>query len=135
MKFNPKDFSTELTFKSSKSSGKGGQHVNKTESRISLFFNVLQSEVLSEQEKQKLLLHFKQRISKEGVLQIDVEKSRSQHQNKKLAIAQLMEILEEGLKEKKKRKLSKPSKAAIRKRLKEKKIRSEKKENRKKYRF
>jgi len=131
MDLKKRDFKRELEFKSSRSSGKGGQHVNKVESRVSLFFNLMQSGQLSPLEKEKLLEFLKGKISKEGVLQLDVDEGRSQHQNKKIAIERFYELLELGLKEKKKRKITKPGQAAIRKRLKEKKIQSEKKKNRK----
>jgi len=71
-------------------------------------------------------------LSNEGFLQIDVEDSRSQLQNKKIAQKRLMQLLEKGLKREKKRKPTKPTRAAIRKRLKTKKRQAEKKENRKK---
>lgn len=125
----------ELEFKSSKSSGKGGQHVNKTESRISLFFNIFTSNFLSIEAKERLAKKLKHRISQEGIIQIDVDSSRSQHQNKKIAIERFFRLLESSLLEKKKRKISKPSEAAIRKRLKAKKIQSEKKQNRRKEGF
>lgn len=132
MIFSSKDFIDEFTFKSSRSSGKGGQHVNKTESRISLFFNVFNSSVLSEEQKLRIKQYPLIQISKEGVWQIDVEDSRSQQQNKKIAIQRFLEQLAKALVIPKTRKASKPSKAAIRKRLKDKKLRSEKKLNRKK---
>ncbi len=130
MNFSPEDFTDEFTFKSSRSSGKGGQHVNKTESRISLFFNVFNSSILKEEQKQRLKLNSTIQISKEGVWQIDVEESRSQHKNKKIAIERFFKLLSTALVKPKVRKPSKPSKAAIKKRLKSKKMQSEKKMNR-----
>src|SRR5690554_3028467 len=111
-----RDFNKELFFKSSRSSGKGGQHVNKTESRQSLFFNVEESSLLTIKEKDLLKKRWANRLSKEGILQIDVESSRSQIQNKKIAIQRFYELLKEGLKVSKKRKPTKVSKAAIRRR-------------------
>lgn len=127
-----KDFTVEFIFKASRSGGKGGQHANKVESRQSLFFNLWESKILNEEEKQLLAERWKNKLSKEEVLQIDVEESRSQARNKKIAIERFYELLEMGLKKQKKRKKSKPNKAAIRKRLKNKKQHSEKKKNRKK---
>tara|TARA_R110000868_G_scaffold11605_2_gene56698 strand:- start:26 stop:433 length:408 start_codon:yes stop_codon:yes gene_type:complete len=135
MQLEKSNFLEEFEFKNSRSSGKGGQHVNKTESRVSLFFNVQNSNALSDEQKAKLSEKLKHRISQDGTLQIDVESSRSQHQNKKIAIERFFDLIEEALKEKKARKITKPSKAAIRKRLKEKKIQSEKKQNRRKEGF
>ena len=132
MNFSKDAILSECSFKTSRSSGKGGQHVNKTESRISLFFNVLTSEVLNNEQIDKLKSFFASQLSKEGFLQIDVEDSRSQAQNKKIAQNRLIQLLEKGLQKKKKRKPTKPTKAAIRKRLKTKKRQAEKKENRKK---
>jgi ribosome-associated protein len=124
-----KDILTEVTFKTSRSGGKGGQHVNKTESRVSLFFNVLNSKVLTEEQietlKQKLSL------SIEGTFQVDCETSRSQLRNKDMCVQKFYFILFESLASQKKRKRTKPSKAAIRKRLKSKKHRAEIKQNRK----
>lgn len=129
MIFAKKDFSDELQFKTSRSSGKGGQHVNKTESRVSLFFNVLESSLLTEDEKN--VLKEKLTLSQEGVYQISCETTRSQLKNKEICIKKFHNALEEALKVQKKRKETKPSKTAIRKRLREKKRRSEIKQNRK----
>jgi ribosome-associated protein len=129
MNFAKKDFSDELQFKTSRSSGKGGQHVNKTESRVSLFFNVLESSLLTEDEKN--VLKEKLTLSQEGVYQISCETTRSQLKNKEICIKKFYNALEEALKIQKKRKETKPSKTAIRKRLREKKRRSEIKQNRK----
>lgn len=129
---NERPFLTELNFKTSRSSGKGGQHVNKTESRVSLFFNIEQSQLLSDEEKQLILSRMEGLLNKGKVIQIDVEESRSQKRNKEIAINRFLELISEKLKRKKKRKISKPTKAAIKKRLKAKKKRSEKKQNRRK---
>jgi len=131
MQFLKSDFQNEFSFITSRSSGKGGQHLNKTESRVSLFFNVLESRLLTEAQKTMLSNNATIELSKEGIWQIDVESSRSQLQNKKIAIQRFFNRLEAALKVQKKRKISKPSKASIQKRLKEKKIQAEKKSNRK----
>lgn len=130
MNFSEKDFSSEFEFKTSRSSGKGGQHVNKTESRVSLFFSIDKSQLLSEEEKKKLSTNATTQISNDGFLQIDVEEHRSQAKNKKRAIEKFYQWLREALKPVKRRKATKPTKAAIRKRLKNKKLKSEKKQNR-----
>ena len=124
-----KDFSDEVYFKTSRSGGKGGQHVNKTESRVSLFFNVLESKILSEDEK--AIFKTKLALSLEGVLQINSEATRSQLKNKENCLKKFHRTITEALVTKKQRKPSKPSTAAIRKRLKEKKRRSEIKQHRK----
>jgi len=125
-----RDFTIEFIFKSSRSGGKGGQHVNKTESRQSLFFDLEKSQLLSKREKELLRKKWHNRLSQEGVLQIDVEESRSQLQNKKISIQRFYDLLKEGLRRPKKRKTTKPSKAAIRKRIKTKKQQGEKKQRR-----
>lgn len=125
-------FQSEINFKTSRSSGKGGQHVNKTESRVSLFFDVENSQLLGEVEKQMIINKMHSRLNEGNIIQIDVEESRSQQRNKEIAIKRFIELLTESLKRKKKRKVSKPTKAAIKKRLKAKKHKSEKKQNRRK---
>lgn len=130
MKSSHRDLVKELDFKASRSSGKGGQHVNKTESRVSLFFDVVNSVILTDEEKERLKSSKLVSLSSSGILQIDTEKYRSQLKNKKLAIDKFYSLLSEALKKPKLRKATKPSKAAIKKRLKEKKILSEKKKNR-----
>ncbi len=132
MKTLTQDFSSEFTFKTSRSSGKGGQHVNKTESRVSLFFNVPDSLLLSEEEKQQLLNYKQLSVNTNNEWQIDVEDTRSQLKDKKIAIERFHEHLQQALKKEKKRKATQPTKAAIRKRLKAKKLLSEKKKNRRK---
>ena len=112
----------ELVFKTSRSSGSGGQHVNKVETRVELNFNVAQSQVLSQDEKDTLLDKWKNKISKEGVYQIAVESSRSQLRNKAIAIELFLDHLRHSLTKKKPRVASKPSRASKEKRLKKKKI-------------
>jgi len=123
-------FQQELNFKTSRSSGKGGQHVNKVESRVELNFNVGESELLTEEQKQQIMEKLAKRINKEGMLQVVVEEERSQYRNKAIAIERFYELMEKALKKRKKRKPTKPSKAAKEKRLQEKKELSEKKQRR-----
>ena len=123
-------FHQELTFKTSRSSGSGGQHVNKVESKVELNFDVVKSELLMDEQKLLIQERLSNRINKEGILQIVVEAGRSQHQNKEIAIERFFELVGKALKKQKKRKPTKPSKAAKMKRLKEKKELSERKERR-----
>ncbi|WP_308483869.1 alternative ribosome rescue aminoacyl-tRNA hydrolase ArfB [Cyclobacterium qasimii] len=125
-------FTTEFTFLASRSSGPGGQNVNKVNSRVTLFFNVPNSQCLSEDEKSKLLEKCSQKLDKEGTLQIDAQTSRSQLDNKKTAIKKFYELMEKVFKKKKKRIATRPGKAAKERRLKGKRVRSEKKAMRKK---
>ena len=122
---------SELTYKYVRSSGSGGQNVNKVSSKAELYFHVEDSKVFSEVEKQKLVEFFKNRLNKDGVLVLACDESRSQFRNKAIVTRLLLELIEEGLKEEKKRIRTKIPKAAKRKRLKRKRINSEKKANRK----
>jgi len=120
----------ELKFKATRSSGPGGQHVNKTASKIELSFHIDSSEAISEREKQLLLDKLKSRISQEGIISLQCGETRSQHRNKAIAIERLIRLLTLNLTIAKARKRTKPSKSAIERRLKSKKGRSLKKTNR-----
>lgn len=121
----------ELQFKAVRSSGPGGQHVNKTSSKVEAHFHLEQSEALSEEEKIRLAKKLENRINTDGFIVLQCGETRSQHRNKALVIDRLLSLLTENLKVKKKRKKSKPSRAAIEKRLKKKKQQAMKKSNRK----
>ena len=123
---------SELKFKAIRSSGSGGQHVNKVSSKIELYFNLVDSKALSDDEKELLLEYLKSRLTKEGILQLQCDESRSQHKNKELAIKRFTDIIAQGLIVKKKRKPTRTPKSVIKKRLDNKKKRSDKKVNRKK---
>ena len=125
------DFLSELTFKTSRSGGKGGQNVNKVSTKVELNFDVLHSTLLTKEQKEKVVTKLRKRITKEGILRIVVQSERSQLYNKRLAINKFYELLEKSFLEKKKRRITKPSKAAIEKRLNEKKLTGEKKKQRK----
>ncbi|CAL2089920.1 alternative ribosome rescue aminoacyl-tRNA hydrolase ArfB [Tenacibaculum sp. 190524A02b] len=132
---NIKQLINELSFKAVKSSGAGGQHVNKVSTKIELVFNVQKSQVLSETEKELLLKNLTRKLTIEGNLIITCQESRSQYRNKEIAIQKFVALIKESLKKRKKRKLTKPKKSAIQKRLDQKKILSEKKSNRQKLKF
>lgn len=129
---NERDFSSEFTFITSRSSGAGGQHINKVETRVTLLFNVANSELLNEIEKELILVKLKNKINSEGYLLISSQLTRSQIKNKEKCIEKFYLWLENALKTKKPRKPTKPSRASKEKRLAEKKAISEKKTNRKK---
>lgn len=122
---------TELSFKAIKSSGAGGQHVNKTASKVELTFNVEASTVLNEEQKELLLKNLQTRLSNQNVLVLQCGESRSQHKNKALVIERFLEIIKQGLIVPKKRKKTAVPKAVKQKRLQNKKQLSEKKANRK----
>ena len=121
----------EFDFKAVRSSGAGGQHVNKTSSKVVVSFNILTSEGLSETEKERLKIKLDNRISSEGILTLQSSESRSQHRNKAIGIQRMLELLRQNSKITKPRKKSKPSRSAIEKRIKAKKNNALKKANRK----
>ena len=83
----------EISFKAVRSSGPGGQHVNKTASKAVIGFTITSSQIFTPLEKQRLLEKLKSRISQDGILTITCSESRSQHRNKALAIARLFTLL------------------------------------------
>lgn len=127
----PETLLNELTFKATRSSGAGGQHVNKVASKIELSFDMPNSQGLTEEEKERLQQKISSRLTKEGILLLSCSESRSQHKNKAIVIERFLELIKENLKVKKPRKKSKPSKGAIEKRLKSKKEKAFKKAHRK----
>lgn len=122
----------ELNFKAVKSSGPGGQHVNKTASKVVAQFDINNSQAFDEDEKAMLLHKLSSRLSKDGVLNLESSFSRSQHKNKEIVIERMLQVISGALKKTKPRKKTKPSKASKLKRLREKKMRSEKKDQRQK---
>ncbi|WP_081208587.1 alternative ribosome rescue aminoacyl-tRNA hydrolase ArfB [Salegentibacter sediminis] len=121
----------ELKFKAVRSSGAGGQHVNKTSSKVELHFPVEFSEALSEEEKTRILRKLANRITGAGELVLQSDTSRSQHKNKEDVILRFLNLIKDALRKRKPRKKTKPSRAAREKRLKKKKIQAEKKAGRK----
>lgn len=120
----------ELSFRFSTSSGPGGQHVNKSATKVTLLFDVVNSPSLTDEVRARLLKKLANRLDKEGVLQLHVQSSRSQHRNRETAVSLFQKLLAEALKKKKKRRRTKPSAAAQEKRLAEKKKRGERKRER-----
>lgn len=121
----------ELQFKAVRSSGAGGQNVNKVSSKVELTFDLEDSFGLSDNEKELLKETIANRLTKENILLLQCDESRSQHKNKELVIQRFFELVEEGLIVPKERIATKIPKAVVKKRLKTKRITSEKKSNRK----
>lgn len=122
----------ELVFKAVKSSGPGGQHVNKTASKVVVQFDIPTSSAFTEEEKALLLEKLSSRLTNEGRLIIDSSESRSQHKNKELVTERLIKVISVALKKSKPRKKTRPTKASKLKRLREKKARSSQKADRRK---
>ncbi|MES2448169.1 MAG: alternative ribosome rescue aminoacyl-tRNA hydrolase ArfB [Bacteroidota bacterium] len=122
----------ELTFKTSRSGGKGGQNVNKVSSKVELIFNPQNSLLFNDDEKVLLLKRLANRLDSEGNLHIVSQEDRSQLLNKQRTVIKLVKLLTQCLQVEKKRKPTKIPKAVIAKRLSNKAIISSKKENRKK---
>tara|TARA_B100000446_G_C10519728_1_gene329880 strand:+ start:530 stop:937 length:408 start_codon:yes stop_codon:yes gene_type:complete len=122
----------EFNFKAIRSSGSGGQHVNKVATKIELSFSVSDSSVLTEDQKAIITEKLSNRLTKEHVLILQCGETRSQLKNKRIAISRAFSVLEAALAVKAERKPTKVPKSVIKKRLKNKKIQSEKKANRRK---
>lgn len=122
----------EIIFSASRSSGAGGQNVNKVNTKITLKFDVKNSQHLVEEEKEIILKKLSTRLTNEGVLILTSQEKRSQLQNKEAAILKFEKIIAKAFEKKKARKATKPSKGSVQERIKEKKQRAEKKQWRQK---
>ena len=121
----------ELSFKAIRSSGAGGQHVNKTASKVEVTFSVSNSEAISDREKIRVTEKLKNRITSEGNIILQSGRTRSQHKNKAIVIKRLIDLIEKSLIKAKPRRKTKPSRGSIEKRLTSKRNQALKKNNRK----
>ena len=120
----------EFQYKAVRSSGPGGQHVNKTATKVEISLDIISSEAFTDLEKERLQQKLSNRISSEGILTLQCGETRSQHRNKAIVLERMLELLKQSLTVAKPRKKTKPSKSAIQKRLKSKKEQALKKKNR-----
>jgi ribosome-associated protein len=132
MAINHQTILSELQFKATRSSGAGGQHVNKTSSKIELSFDLENSNSINENDKEFLKTKLSSKLTKENILILFCEETRSQHRNKDIAIKRFLNLLKTNLIRPKKRRTTKPSKGTIKKRVETKKRTSVKKALRKK---
>ena len=123
-------FLPEITFQTSRSSGPGGQNVNKVESRVELRWHLMESQVLTDAQKALILEKLTNQLTADGLLLITAQDDRSQYRNKEIVLARFHELLLKSLRRPKPRKATKPNRSAVRKRLEGKKIQGEKKVNR-----
>lgn len=117
----------ELNFLTSRSSGSGGQHVNKTETKVEARFEVDASDALTPSEKRKVHRELSNRISKEGILAVSSDSRRSQVLNRGAAVKKLLRLIKKALRARKRRKGPRSLKANPKKRLDNKRRQSEKK--------
>lgn len=122
----------ELQYKAVRSSGAGGQNVNKVSSKVVLTFDLKNSQALSEEEKVLLEQNIQSRLTSDLILNLNCDEDRSQLKNKELVTKRFLQIIKKGLEVPKERKPTKVPKGVIRKRIKDKKSVSQVKQNRKK---
>ena len=125
MLFNPQFLDVEITYKTSRSGGAGGQHVNKVSTKVELIFNVSASKILDDVQKELIAEKLNKRLDSEGVLHVIVQSERSQLRNKKIALEKFHELILLCFVVQKKRKPSKVPRAVKEKRLLNKKIKAE----------
>ena len=122
----------ETKFKAVRSSGAGGQHVNKVATKVILIFNLRNSVAFTPEEKERLYKKLGNKLSRDHTLIVQADDSRSQVKNREIAGQKLLKLLSNSLETPKRRKKTKPSKSSKERRLKEKMKQSEKKAGRKK---
>ena len=125
----------EVSFKTSRSGGKGGQNVNKVSSKVELNFEIQASDLFTDSQKHLLTEKLSNRINSVGILQVITEEERSQYFNKERSVQKLIALIKLALHQPKPRKATRPKKSVIEKRLKSKQLNSIKKINRSRFEF
>ncbi|EIA09352.1 alternative ribosome rescue aminoacyl-tRNA hydrolase ArfB [Flavobacterium frigoris] len=123
---------SELKYKAVRSSGAGGQNVNKVSSKVVLSFDLKKSQALMEEEKLLLETNLSSRLTSDSILILNCDEDRSQLRNKEIVTKRFLELIKKGLVVQKARKETRVPKSAIRKRIKSKKNTSQLKQNRRK---
>jgi ribosome-associated protein len=121
----------ELSFKAVRSSGAGGQNVNKVSSKVVLTFDLVNSQSLSDEEKTVLSEKLKTKLTSDGILILNCDEDRSQLKNKEIVTKRFLKLIQNALVVPKKRKPTKIPRSVIEKRIKDKRTTSEIKQNRK----
>jgi ribosome-associated protein len=121
---------SELQFRFSRSGGPGGQHANRSETRVELLFDVANSPSLTDVQRERILQRLDHVIDQDGMLHLTSSETRSQHQNREAVMARFRVLLQSALRRRKVRRPTRPSQAAIERRLEEKRRRSARKRSR-----
>jgi ribosome-associated protein len=124
----------ELRFQFSRSSGPGGQNVNRTATRVEVLFDVARSPSLSDEERIQILAELKSHVDRDGVLHLVSQRSRSQWRNRENVIDRFQELLRWALRARKRRKPTRPTRTSKERRLSQKRRRSEAKRARQRVR-
>jgi ribosome-associated protein len=133
MKIEIPENELEITF--ARSSGPGGQNVNRRETKVQVRWNINKSQILIDEEKELIRERLKSQITKEGDIIVESDETRYQPQNREIAVWRLNELVNRALKKEKKRFPTKPNKGAKERRLEEKRKKSELKQSRQKIKY
>ena len=120
----------EIRFRASRARGPGGQHVNKASTRVEAIWNVERAACLTADERRRLRMKLRRRIAADGTLRVAVDDERSQARNRALAAKRLRALVERALHQPKPRKRTRPSRAAVERRLDDKRRHAERKRQR-----